>query len=116
MTVTLFTQCRYVSLLYGRALKAKSKLVFIIATLASLTISLTLQQQVVASTQYSIIIINNSSKLLDHIFQRPPELTIHGTYDHTSPSHPDLHINANFDDSTHSDPNLHIHIDDITPR
>lgn len=98
-------------------MKTRSKLIFIMA-LAFLAIMVNLQQQkVVASTQYSLTIINNSTHFMDLplFLERPPELKLHGTYDYSSPSHPELHVNANFDDSTHGDPNLHIHIDGLKP-
>jgi hypothetical protein len=96
-------------------MKTNSKLVFIIATLASLVFTLTVKLQEVAAIDYHLTIINNSTQLYGHIFEKPPELIIHGTYDHNIPNHPELGIHANFDDSLHSDPELHIHIDHLKP-
>lgn len=96
-------------------MKTGNKLAFMIAALASLAFTLTVYQQAVAETHYHLIIVNNSTKLLDHIFQKPPEFSFHGTYDHTIPNHPELGIHANFDDSSNSDPELHIHIDHVKP-
>ena len=88
-------------------MESGSKFLFAITALASLAISLTLLQEV-AAPSHQIIIINRSGETPDlPIFQNPPNVEIHGTYNYKSPSHPELNINANFDESNHSH---HIHL------